>query len=98
MAGVIKGVSTMRHRHWMNGLSALAMASVLVAPSVVLAQSAATDPITYQQPPAPIAQILDTKPSAAPSPRPARDPPALFARPNPCLLSPPDAADAPRPG
>ncbi len=82
MSGVIKGVSIMRHRHWMNGLSALAMASVLVVPSVVLAQSAATDPITYQQPPAPIAQILDTKPSAAPSLSPDRDTLALFDRSN----------------
>ena len=69
-------------RAWMNGLSALAVATVLVAPSVVLAQSAATDPITYQQPPAPIAQILDTKPSAAPSLSPDHDTLALFDRSN----------------
>jgi dipeptidyl aminopeptidase/acylaminoacyl peptidase len=73
----------------MNGLSALAvvtavpaMALAAMAPSAVLAQAAATDPVVYQQPPAPIAQILDTLPSAAPSLSPDRDTLALFDRSN----------------
>jgi len=77
----------MRRRHWMNGLSALAvvtavpaMALTAMTPSTAVAQAASTDPITYQQPPAPIAQILDTLPSATPSLSPDRDTLALFDR------------------
>lgn len=59
-----------------------AMALAALAPSAVLAQTTATDPVVYQQPPAPIAQILDTLPSAAPSLSPDRDTLALFDRSN----------------
>ena len=65
----------------------LPVSTLVTCPTVrihpaVLAQAAATDPVVYQQPPAPIAQILDTLPSPAPSLSPDSDTLALFDRSN----------------
>jgi len=66
----------MRHRLLGRALPAFVLLAVLAGP--VLAQEGRT----YQQPPAPIADILDTKPTPTPSLSPDRTTLALFDRAN----------------
>ena len=66
----------MRHRLLGRALPAFVLLAALAGP--VLAQ----DPLAYQQPPAPIADILDTRPTPTPSLSPDRTTLALFDRAN----------------
>lgn len=66
----------MRHRLLGRALPAFALLAALSGPAF------AQDPLAYQQPPAPIADILDTKPTPTPSLSPDRTTLALFDRAN----------------
>ncbi len=66
----------MRHRLLGRALPAFVLLAALSGPAF------AQDPLAYQQPPAPIADILDTKPTPTPSLSPDRTTLALFDRAN----------------
>ena len=66
----------MRHRLLGRALPAFVLLAVLAGPAL------AQEGRTYQQPPAPIADILDTKPTPTPSLSPDRTTLALFDRAN----------------
>jgi len=66
----------MRHRLLGRALPAFVILAVLAGPAL------AQEGLTYQQPPAPIADILDTKPTPTPSLSPDRTTLALFDRAN----------------
>ncbi|MBU1540508.1 MAG: prolyl oligopeptidase family serine peptidase [Alphaproteobacteria bacterium] len=66
----------MRHRLLSRAMPAFVLLAVLAGPAL------AQDGRTYQQPPAPIADILDTRPTPTPSLSPDRSTLALFDRAN----------------
>ncbi|MBL0969387.1 MAG: S9 family peptidase [Brevundimonas sp.] len=66
----------MRHRLLGRALPAFVLLAALSGPAF------AQDPLAYQQPPAPIADILDTKPTPTPSLSPDRTTLALYDRAN----------------
>ena len=66
----------MRHRLLGRALPAFVLLAALSGPAF------AQDPLTYQQPPAPIADILDTRPTPSPSLSPDRTTLALYDRAN----------------
>lgn len=66
----------MRHRLLGRALPAFVLIAAFAGPAL------AQDPLTYQQPPAPIADILDAKPTPTPSLSPDRTTLALYDRSN----------------
>ena len=66
----------MRHRLLGRALPAFVLLAAVAGPAI------AQDPLAYQQPPAPIADILDTRPTPTSSLSPDRTTVALFDRAN----------------